>query len=71
MRFEEALCGLFDRLRKLGYKHTLDVELQANIVRLHKDACLEHAEFLSEFREKGRVSILEVETGERWEWSRA
>ena len=65
---DSVLCGLVDRLQKSGSKNTLEVELQADCVELKADACLEREEFLSKFREKGRVSVVELTTGRRWGW---
>ena len=70
MLLDDVLCELIDRLGKSGYKHTLEVELQAKFVELDKCAVIRYEEFLSKFREKGRVSVMDLMTGEpRWEWS--
>ena len=64
-RLDDTLCELVDRLRKSGYKHTLEVEFQAEIVELDEDECLED-EFLSKFRERGRVNVIDSTTGGCW-----
>lgn len=69
MHLDGVLCELVERLVKSGYKDTLEVEIQAEFVELHENACVYHKEFLLKFRERGRVSVLELRSGERWEWS--
>jgi hypothetical protein len=68
MRFDNMLCELIDRLQKSGYRHTLEVELQAEYVELKEGESLEYQGVLPKFREKGRVSVVEIMTGSSWEY---
>ena len=50
---DKQLCGLVDRLRAMGYRHTLEVELRLGRSP-GKDG---FTKFLPEFKEKGVVII--------------
>jgi hypothetical protein len=69
MRFDDMLCELTDRLRKLGHEHILEVEFYAEHVYVKHIEGLRHPGVLPKFREKERVSIVETGTGLSWEWS--
>jgi hypothetical protein len=62
--FEDTLCGLADRLRGLGSKHTLEAEFWVDSVRSSEH----HKEFLPKFKEKGRVRIVGDRCGGVQEW---
>ena len=59
---DEELCGLADRLRATGYRHTLEAELR--FLRI-TDGTEEHGltEVLPKFKEKGLVSVFDVDHG--------
>lgn len=60
------ICGLVDRLKRSGYKHTLEVEFRANVVHMSNEA--RHKKFLPKFKEQGRVRIVEISSGKVREW---
>lgn len=62
------ICGLVDRLRRSGYKNTMEVELRAETVTIDSKAY--YKEFLPKFQEKGRVRIVETSSGTVREWPR-
>lgn len=64
--FDDMVCGLVDRLRMSGCRHTLELEFRAEFVEL--DGKVYHKEFLPRFKEKGRVRIVEISSGRFWEW---
>lgn len=64
--FDNTLCGLVDRLQSSGYKHTLEVELRADIVNIRGEVT--HEKFLPKFKKKGRVRIVEISSGTVQEW---
>jgi len=55
---DDIICGLVDRLRMSGYKHTLEVELRAQFV--DPDGEGDYDGFLQKFKEKGRGKIVEI-----------
>jgi len=59
---DNIACGLVNKLRALGYKHTLELELQFESAKF--DPKLGFRGFLTEFRERGRVRILNRSSGE-------
>ena len=63
--FDNMICGLVDRLRMSGYRHTLELELQIAYLKLGKQR---HERFLPKFKEKGLVRIVEVLSGRVREW---
>ena len=64
--FDDMICGLVDRLRMSGYKHTLEVVFRAQLVDLDEE--VDHDKFLPRFKEKGRVKIVEISSGKFREW---
>ena len=66
VQFDDVICELADRLRMSGTKHTLEVKFRTGVVKFDGE---EHSEFLPKFKEKGRVKIVSILTGETWEWS--
>jgi hypothetical protein len=68
MRFDDMLCELIDRLQKSGYTHILEVEFRAGYVEPEDGESLGDQGILPKFREKGRVSVIEVTTGSSWEY---
>jgi hypothetical protein len=60
------ICGLADRLRVSGCKHTLEVEFRAQFADLDEE--VDYDGFLPKFKEKGRVRIVETSSGKRREW---
>lgn len=61
---DEQLCGLVDRLRAMGYRHTLEAELR--LIEIGDDPEMyDFTIFLPGFREKGVVTIIDVAHGER------
>ena len=63
--FDDMICGLADRLRKAGLKHTLEVELQVGQVAFSEE---EHKKFLPKFKEKGRVRIISTSSDVIQQW---
>ena len=61
---DKQLCGLVDRLRAVGYRHTLEVELRLMAIVDDSGEC-EFANFLPNFREKGNVTIVDTVYGYR------
>ena len=60
---DRQLCELVDRLRIMGYRHTLEVELQITVVG-DVPAESDFATLLSDFRERGIVTIVYVVHGD-------
>jgi len=58
---DKRLCGVVDRLRAMGYCHTLEVELRFTWVEGDLD---DFTTVLSEFREKGVVTIVDDVRGD-------
>jgi len=56
------MCGLANKLRTLGYKHTLELEFQ--FASMGFDPKLGFGGFLRKFRGMGRVKILNTSSGE-------
>ena len=54
---DEQLCGLVDRLRATGYRHTLEVELRPKKPG-NDPGEYDPTIFLPKFREKGIVTVL-------------
>lgn len=54
--FDDMICELVDRLEKSGYKHTLEVEFQAQFLHMYEET--DHRRFLPKFKKKGRVTII-------------
>ena len=61
---DEQLCELVDRLRMTGYCHTLEVELRLNNTG-DITGKYEFTKFLSKFREKGIVTVVDAFQGHR------
>ena len=61
---DKELCRLVDRLRATGYRHTLEVELRLTKIGHDVRKCV-FTKFLPEFREKGIVTIVGGEHGDR------
>lgn len=61
---DEQLCGLVDRLRAMGYRHTLEAELRLVAVEGGPGG-YDFAGFLSKFREKGMVTVVNAVRGDR------
>jgi len=59
---DNLMCGLVDKLRTLGHKHTLELEFRFESAKLDPD--LDFRRFLPMFREKGRVRISNKLSGE-------
>lgn len=67
---DKQLCGLVDRLRAMGYRRTLEVELQ--FVEIGGDPWeYDFTMIFSEFREKGVVIIVDTNDGDRVLYSSA
>lgn len=64
--FDDTICGLVDRLRASGNKHTLEVELRVRIEEFGGEGY--QAWFFPKFKEKGRVRIVAVPSGRVREW---
>ena len=66
---DKQLCGLVDRLRAAGYCHTLEAKLR--LMGIGDDPGRydpgEHdfAKFLPKFREKGVVTVVDTDHGDR------
>lgn len=61
---DKRLSGLVDRLRTTGYHHTLEVELR--FARIGDEpGNIDLTKFMSEFREKGVVTITDAARGDR------
>ena len=59
---DEQLCGLVNRLRAMGYRRTLEVELR--LMKVEDGAGgYDFTLFLPKFREKGVVTIVDVARG--------
>jgi len=62
---DNELCWLVDRLRGMGYYHTIEVELrlgklgQSDIYHGDDPGGYDFTQFLPRFREKGVVTILD------------
>lgn len=68
---DENLCDLVDRLRVLGYRHTLEVELRFHRVEVDPVE-VGSLKFLPRFEEKGVVIITDaVDDGRRVYYSSA
>ena len=61
---DKALCKLVDRLRAMGYFHTLEVELRITKIG-DGPGGYDFTKFLPEFREKGVVTIIVAVNGDR------
>ena len=61
---DKQLCGLVDRLRVAGYRHTLEVELRL-FHAMDDPGTYPFAIFLPKFREKGVVTITDTVHGAR------
>ena len=61
---DEALCRLVDRLRAMGYRHTLEAELR--FTQIEEDPGeFDFTMVLPEFRQKGIVTITQTFHGAR------
>lgn len=63
---DKQLCGLAERLRTMGYGHTLEAELRIENIAGYLG--LEHANFtniLPEFKEKGVLTVVDTDGGDR------
>ena len=61
---DRQLCELVDRLRAAGYRHTLEVELRLVVTR-NNLAEYDCTRLLPEFGEKGVVTIVDTDHGNR------
>ena len=61
---DEQLCGLVDRLRGMGYHHTLEAELRFTKIGDDPDK-YDFAKILPEFRRKGVVTVIDAVHGDR------
>ena len=61
---DEQLCGVVDRLRAMGYRHTLEAELRLTDIG-GDPGKYDFTIFLPEFREKGIVTIIDAAHGDR------
>ena len=59
---ECAMCGLVDKLRALGYEHTLELEFGFHSL-LFPHALASSREYFPKFREKGRVIVWDTGSG--------
>lgn len=59
---DEQLCGLADRLRSTGYRHTLEAELRLTRI-IDPFRWYDFTTFLPKFREKGIVTVIYVYGG--------
>ena len=67
---DEHLCGFVDRLRRAGHRHTLNVELRF-WESTGDPGHLGFTTVLPKFKEKGVVTIIEVDRGGRVFYSSA
>jgi len=64
--FDGQLCGLVDRLRAKGHRHTLEVELRFSCIRGDpSEVDFTKLLLLPRFREKGVVTIVDARHGNR------
>ena len=61
---DKQLCELVDRLRAKGYRHNLEAELQVRGIEGNPED-YDLSEFLPEFREKGVVTVVDVDRNDR------
>ena len=61
---DKQLCELVDRLRATGHRHTLEVELRLTAVD-DDPGDWDFTKFLSEFGEKGVVTIIDATADDR------
>jgi len=61
---DKEMCGLVDRLRARGYRHTLLAELQLMTVG-DDPGKYDFTMFLPGFRKKGDVTIVDIGHGDR------
>ena len=61
---DEQLCRLIDRLRSTGYRHTLEAELRLTKIRVDLE-WYDFTTILPKFREKGIVTIVDTDHGDR------
>ena len=67
---DKRLCGLVDRLRAMGYHHTLEAEVR--LTEMGDDSGeYDFTTFLPEFRQKGIVTIVRTFHGARLLYSSA
>ena len=59
---DEQLCGLADRLRSKGYRHTLEASLRLTRITDPFER-YDFTTFLPKFREKGIVTVIYVYAG--------
>ena len=62
---DEQLCGLVDRLRAAGYCRTLVAELQLMWIEDRDPGEHDFTAFLPKFREKGVVTVVDTDNGNR------
>ena len=67
---DRQLCELVDRLRVMGHRHTLEVEFRMMADGDGHGDC-EFSKLLSEFRERGVVTIIDEGNGDRLLYSSA
>ena len=64
VEIDKELCGLVDRLRATGYRHTLEVELRHTEVGSDVGKH-DFTKFLPKFRERGFVTVIDAVHGDR------
>ena len=67
---DEQLCGLVDRLRAMGYRDTLEVELRFGKIADNPEKH-EFANVLPKFKEKGAVTVVDTSLGDQVIYSSA
>ena len=61
---DRDLCGLVDRLHRVGYRHTLEVELRLMKIGSEPGE-YDFTKVLPDFREKGAVTIIDGAGGDQ------
>ena len=62
-KFDDLVCGLFDKLCLLGHQGTLEVEIESSDL-MGTNITVVIEEFLPKFREKGTLTVWEGPTGQ-------
>ena len=66
---DKYLCRLVDRLHTMGYRHTLEAELR--LTEVDDPGKYDFTTVLSEFKEKGVVTVVDAVHGDRVLYSSA
>ena len=64
--FDDTICELANKLRTLGSRHTLEVEIRVGVEGFGSEE--QQRRFLPKFKEKGRVRVVSTLNGEFKEW---